>query len=29
MIYQDNQSKYVWEKDRQEDLIQIFNDSID
>ena len=29
MIYRDNQNKYVWGKDRQEDLMKIFNESID
>ena len=29
MIYRDNQNKYVWGKDRQEDLMEIFNESID
>ena len=29
MIYWDNQNKYVWGKDRQEDLLELFNESID
>ena len=29
MIYGNNQNKYVWRKDRQEDLVEIFNESID
>ena len=29
MIYRDNQNMYVWGKDRQEDLMKIFNKSVD
>ena len=29
MIYWDNQNKYVWGKDRQEDLLELFNERID
>ena len=29
MIYWDNQNKYVWGKDRQEDLLELFSESID
>ena len=29
MIYRDNENKYVWGKDRQEGLTEIFNESID
>ena len=29
MMYWDNQNKYVWGKDRQEDLLELFNESID
>ena len=29
MIYWDNQNNYVWGKDRQEDLLELLNESID
>ena len=29
MIHSDNQNKYLQRKDRQEDLLELFNESID